>query len=182
MKIETNRLLIRIPKLADAKDIALGLNNKNISKYMMTMPYPYDLEMAKKFIKRSIKFSNEKKIKKYDLVIELKSDKKVIGGVGLSDIDYIRRIAGIGYWLNEDYWKQGITSEAVKSVLKFAFTNLKLRRINLTCNEKNEGSKSIAKKFGFKLEGIIRKAHMPVSTGKIADKYYYGLLKEEWSK
>jgi ribosomal-protein-alanine N-acetyltransferase len=182
MKLETKRLIIRIPELTDAKDVAIGLNNKNISKYMMAMPFPYDVQMAKKFIKRSIDSSKENPIKKYDLVIELKSTKQVIGGIGLADIDYFRGIAGIGYWLNENYWKQGIMSEAVSTILKFAFNKLKMQRINLTCNAHNDGSKAIAKKFGFKLEGVIRKAHKPISTGKVADKYYYGLLKEDWKK
>lgn len=180
MKIETKRLIIRIPELTDVKDIVDGLNNKDISKYMMTMPFPYKLDMAKNFIKRSISSSKEKLVKKYDFVIEMKSTKRIIGGVGLSDIDSFRKIAGIGYWLNESYWKQGIMTEVVEAILTFAFEKLKLRRINLTCNQNNRGSRAIAEKFGFKLEGVIRKAHVPISTGKIADKCYYGLLRDEW--
>ena len=176
MKLETNRLIIRIPETKDAKAIAQSLNNKK-----MTMPYPYNISMAKDFIKKSMNQNKEKKVMNYDFVIELKSEKKVIGSIGLSEIDYFRGIGGIGYWLDEKFWKQGIISEAVEEVLKFAFGKLKLRRINLTCNGKNEGSKAVAEKFGFKLEGIIRKAHVPLSTGKIADKCYYGLLKKEWN-
>jgi ribosomal-protein-alanine N-acetyltransferase len=181
-KIETKRLVIRRWDKKDIPDLVEGLNNNNISRYMMTMPFPYDVNMAKKFIKESAKCYKEKQIRKYDFALELKSTKKVIGSISLSDVDYLRGIAGIGYWLNESYWKQGLMSEAVLAILKFAFDELKIRRINLTCNENNEGSKAIAKKFGFKLEGTIRKGHVPISTGKVADKLYYGLLKEDWKR
>ena len=182
MKLETKRLILRSPKIEDAKDIFIALNNKNLSKYMMKIPYPYNIKMAKDYIDKCNEAIKRDKNKDYNFVIELKSEKKVIGSIGIKDVDDFKKIAGIGYWLNEDYWKQGIMSEAVFVILEFAFNKLKMRRINLICNEKNEASKAIAKKFGFKLEGIIRKAHVTLSTGKIADKYEYGLLREEWPK
>jgi [ribosomal protein S5]-alanine N-acetyltransferase len=99
---------------------------------MMQMPYPYSLQMARDYIKKSKGALNKKNPNEYNLLIELKSEKKIIGGIGLADIDYFRKIAGIGYWLNEKYHKQGIMSEAVGTVLNFAFNKLAFR-IKFNC-------------------------------------------------
>ena len=51
---------------------------------------------------------NLKKKSSYEFNIELKSDKVIIGGVGLSSVDEAQGIAEIGYWLNTNYHRQGI--------------------------------------------------------------------------
>ena len=71
-------------------------------------------------------------------------------------------------------------TEALKSLLKFAFEKLKLRRINVSASTKNEASNNLIKKFGFKFEGMKRKALRVKSTGKIHDENIYGLLKSEY--
>lgn len=182
MKLETKRLILREPTMKDARDIFLVLQNKNISKFMAGMPYPYKINHAKEFIKKTIESSKENNRKKYTFGIELKEEGKIVGAIGLHDVDLTRKIGSVSYWLREDLWGKGIVSEAMIAVLDFAFSKLKLNRINLNCNEKNKASRAIAKKFGFKLEGILRKAHVSVSTGEVNNKCCHGLLKEEWPK
>lgn len=178
MKLETKRLILRLPRKEDVKDLVAALNNKNVSRYMAGMPYPYTTKMAQDFVLRNIEDFKSKERKRYELNLELKSEKKIVGGVGLANIK--SGMASIGYWLREDLWGQGLMSEAVFAMIDFGFSKLKLRRIELTCNEGNSGSKAIAEKFGFKLEGVLRKAHVILHNGKVANKCVYGLLKEDW--
>ena len=60
MKIETKRLTLREPRIGDWKDLVDGLNNLNISKNTLTIPYPYTKKDALEYLNRC---SKKRKIK-----------------------------------------------------------------------------------------------------------------------
>ena len=182
MRLVTKRLILRKPEKKDVKDLVEGLNDLEISRYIPLMPHPYKRKDALNWIKTSEKNLKQKKPEKLPFNIELKLEKKIIGGIGLHEIDYFAETANIGYWINRKYWKKGIISEAVKVLLDFGFYKLGLRRMGLIAYRDNVASNKVAKKFGFKLEGILRKSLKAKATGKIHDANTYGLLKEEWIK
>jgi [ribosomal protein S5]-alanine N-acetyltransferase len=89
MKLETKRLILREWKEKDISDLVEGLNNLEVSKWLATAPYPYTKKDAENWIKFCIE--NAKKGNKRDsyyFAIELKYEKKVIGGVGLERINF----------------------------------------------------------------------------------------------
>ncbi len=180
MRIETKRLILRFPKKGDEKHLVKHLNNINISKNMSNIPHPYTSKQAKEFIIKSLKEMKERKIKSYKIFLELKSNNEVIGGIGLGKLDYTNKSGEIGYWLSEEYWKQGLMSEAMNQILRWAFGVTKLRRIELYAYPENKTSNIVAKKFHFKLEGRKRKAAINKTTKKLHDLNMYSLLKNEW--
>jgi RimJ/RimL family protein N-acetyltransferase len=136
--------------------------------------------MAREFIQKSKRYAKEKNPKSINFAIELKSEKKLVGGIGLHKIDYIKKTVSIGSWLRENLWGRGIASEATKEIIDFVFYKLRFKKIELTCSEDNNASPAIAKKFGFKLKEIIKNGHASISTGKTTDKYCYELSKQNW--
>lgn len=182
MRLETERLILREPTIKDAKYIQENINNIKISKWLLVVPYPYTLKDAEWYINHTIEKSKKKEKDSYDWGIELKSEKKIIGGIGLSKIDLDQGTADTGYWLGEKYWRKGIITEAEKVVLDFAFNKLKLRRIQIPAYSENKASNAVAKKLGFTFEGKLRKVVKCKATGKIHDENVWGLLKEEWKK
>jgi len=182
MRIETKRLILRVPEMKDAKDIRENINNLNVTKWLLVVPYPYSLKDAKDYIKKA-KDKLKKRIKEgYNFSIELKSEKKVIGGIGMHHVNNFSKTAEVGYWLGEKYWKNGYGSEALSTLLKLAFNKLKLRRVYADVFSGNPASGKLLEKFGFKNEGLARKAHKSKASGKIMDTLKYGLLKEEWKR
>lgn len=182
MRLETERLILRTPTLRDAKDIKDNIDNLEISKWLLVIPYPYSLEDAKWYINHAIEKSKQKKKDSYGWSIELKSERKIIGGIGLSKVDLDQGTADTGYWIGEKYWRKGIITEAEKAVLDFAFNKLKLRRIQIPAFSENKASNAVAKKLGFIFEGKLRKVAKCKATGKIHDENVWGLLKEDWKK
>jgi len=180
MKLETKRLILRDITRKDTKDIIENINNLNVSKWLLVVPYPYKLKDAKWWVNHCQESRKKKKKDNYNFGIELKEEKKIIGGIGLEKIDKFQGKAEVGYWLGEDYWNQGYGSEALNEVLKFAFNKLKLRRIQAGVFAGNPSSGKLLEKFGAKLEGTKRKAVKCKADGKIKDELIYGLLKEEW--
>lgn len=182
MKISTERLVLRDITNKDARDIQENLNNLRVSKWLLIVPYPYTMKDAKWWTKHCLEKRKKKKRESYEFGIELKSEKKIIGGFGLSKINKSQGIADVGYWLGENYWRKGYGSEAFNAVLKFAFNKLKLRRIEAGVFVGNPSSGKLLEKFGAKREGLRRKARRCKADGKIKDEILYGLLKEEWKK
>jgi len=183
MILETRRLVLRDYNKRDATDIAEGLNNMGVSKWLAYVPYPYTRKDAKEWIRRCAEAVRKgKKRTNYDFAIVLKSENRVIGGVGLGNVNRVQGLAGGGIWLNAKYHGHGYGTEALGECIKFAFTKLKLRRIELGFFKGNPTSFRMQKKFGFRVEGMRRKGFRCMADGRLKDEYITGLLKEEWKK
>lgn len=181
MEIETKRLILRTANKKDVGDLIEGMNNLNVSQYLAKVSYPYKKKDALWWINKA---KSENKLKKkrdsYSFNIELKEEKKLIGGCGLHNVDVFNETTEIGCWLNEKYWRRGIITEACSALIDFAFKKLKLNRISWYAYTPNIASNALAKKIGFVFEGTLRQYHKAKSTGKIQDANVYSLLRGDW--
>ena len=102
-----------------------------------------------------------------------------IGSVGLTlrEADY-RHSAEIGYWLGQPFWGRGITTAAVRAVMRYAFETLGLIRLEAHIFARNQQSARVLEKVGFKREGLLRQASM--KEGEAIDNELFAALKEEW--
>ena len=182
MKLETKRLILRQIKMSDTKDLVDAINNLNISKWLLAVPYPYTIKDAKWFVNHVKEKSNEKPRTSYEFAIILKSENKLVGGTGLNSIDRDQETAEIGYWIAEPCWRQGYVTETTNKLIELAFNKLKLRRLKIPAYKTNQASNGLAKHLGFKYEGCLRKAMRCKATGKIHDENIWGLLRSEWKK
>lgn len=98
MKLETDRLILREWTLNDEEDLIDGLNNIEVSKWLAFVPYPYTKEEAENWI-NSCRERINKGEDRYDFAIELKENKKVIGGTNLERINRNQGTAGEGIWI-----------------------------------------------------------------------------------
>lgn len=174
--METDRLILRRYRKEDIDDIVEGLNNLNVIKWLAHVPYPYTKEDAEEFLSRVLNDDS------YYFAIVLKEENKVIGGTNFSNINKFHGTAGGGIWLNEKYQGKGYGEEAWGARIKYAFEELKLRRLENGYLKGNEKSHKMQLRFGYKDEGIRRKGFVCKATGEIVDEYKTGLLKEEWIK
>jgi [ribosomal protein S5]-alanine N-acetyltransferase len=178
-KLETKRLILRKPKISDWKDIIEGAGEYDVAKMTTNIPYPYKKKDAIKWINKSVKKWGNKS---YLFLIELKSEKKIIGCMEIHHLDKVSNKATTGSWINKKYWKKGYITEAKIAVNDFAFNKLKLRKLNSKVFKENKASNATQRKIGYKLEGTQRKENVNPITKKIHDVNLYGLLKEDWIK
>lgn len=80
----------------------------------------------------------------------------IVGLVLIKDIDNKARKAEIGYMIDKEFEGKGIVKKTCQLMIDFIFKELKFNKIVLCCDEENERSIGIAKKFGFELEGILK--------------------------
>ena len=100
------------------------------------------------------------------------------GFVGLFDIDNSFLSAEIGYWIDKGAEGRGLITGAACAMLKHAFEELKLHRVELRCAATNTRSIAVAERLGFRREGRLVKGDR--IAGEWVDFLIYGLLDEEW--
>ncbi len=103
----------------------------------------------------------------------------LIGYVELDGILWTHRVSGVSIAIGEaKHWGKGYGYEAMQLVLRFAFDELNLHRVQLTVFCYNERAIALYEKLGFQREGIHRE-HLQ-RDGKRHNMYLYGLLRSEW--
>lgn len=80
-----------------------------------------------------------------------------IGNTGLYHIDWIHRRAE--FWIligQQDFWRQGIGSDVVSLVQRYAFNNLNLNKLYVNVGVDNQEAIALYKKLNFVQEGMLK--------------------------
>ena len=114
------------------------------------------------------------------LVMADPETEEYLGGIGYTVLE--RSPAGkrveIGYFLKKDCWGKGLCTEAMAEVLRYAFEEDGVRRVDTACISDNLRSARVMEKNGLIFEGERRGYEWHVDSVK--SRKYYGILKEEW--
>lgn len=102
------------------------------------------------------------------------------GTISLTNFSGPLPTAELGYYILSPFAGQGWMTRAGQHLIRYAFRQLKLKRLNLYCRASNKRSAAVAKRLGFKLEGRMRKAILV--KGKPVDRLVFGLLKTDRSR
>lgn len=100
--------------------------------------------------------------------------------MGFGKLDRLNSCGHIGYVLAEDYWGQGLITEAIKRIIQFGFDNIKLNRIEAVHFMENEASGMAMVKAGMLYEGTLRKGIF--AKGKFWDVKQYAIIKDDPAK
>lgn len=174
--LETKRLLLRKYKKEDMDDLYEYASDEEVTRYLTFETYK-NMEDANQYIQTLLeKYRNGNEVSPW--AIEWKQNHKMIGSIGINQWDIENYYIQIGYVLNKKYWNQGIMTEALKTVIDFAFKNMNIERIELTHDVRNIGSGKVMLKNGLKQEGILRKSKY--IKGEFIDCSYYSILREEY--
>jgi [ribosomal protein S5]-alanine N-acetyltransferase len=136
-----------------------------------------NLEDTKAFLARLFKRSDE--ITGHYWFIFNKSENKVIGTIGLLDIDPIRGSAELAYGLSPDFWGQGFFSEALKLVVDWFFDQEGNHRLFVKTSSENRNSINAVLRMGFKMEGLFREYYFDEKKQKRSDATLLSMLKTD---
>lgn len=147
--LKTKRLNIREFTFKDSKKVLSMGKEKGIKKWMPDQVYS-DIEQTKNvldFLIAQYDVEPDPYNKPYELGIELKANKELIGQIGLSAID---EGVEIGYAITDKYQKKGLASEVVTEFSKWTTNNLSIKSIWGVVNKNNEGSVKVLEKSNYK--------------------------------
>lgn len=107
------------------------------------------------------------------------AEDQVIGFVVLFNLKWRNQTAELAIGIGEkDFRGRGYGRDALNLILRYAFTELCLRRVSLTVLDYNTRAIKAYERAGFQREGAHRQAvHR---NGQFYDLLLYGILREEW--
>jgi RimJ/RimL family protein N-acetyltransferase len=140
-----------------------------------------DADAAYMWTPKQVKEWMEKEKDLYFFIIRTLAEDKPIGLIDLSGFSWPARQAWVGIGLGErEYWGKGYGTDAMQVLLRYAFQELNLNRINLDVFEYNERAAKSYLKCGFVEEGRARKAMR--REGQRWDIIFMGILRSEWEE
>lgn len=175
---ETERLIIRQWEEKDCKDLFEYAKNEEVTKFLSWQSYK-DEQTAVDRINSLLEEYKTEEIEG-DYAIELKSENKVIGSIGL--MHYKSTNEGsleIGYVLSANYQGNGYMTEALVGMFNYIKKNNIAKRIVCLHDTLNEKSGNVMKRAGMTFEGVLRKAGDFNNTHSRYDLALYSILYEE---
>jgi RimJ/RimL family protein N-acetyltransferase len=143
--LETERLTLRRPTLADVKAITLLANDRRVAENTRRLPHPYSREHAEEFVQRT---STERR----ETLFLIENNLQPIGVVG---IDWREPDAPeLGYWLGVEHWGRGFGTEAARAVIDFTFEEFEVEQLMAGARVSNPSSRNILEKCGFQWSGV----------------------------
>jgi RimJ/RimL family protein N-acetyltransferase len=97
------------------------------------------------------------------------------GGVFLKDLDPVHLRAELAYFTDHRQEGRGLMTQAVRQTVDYAFKSLRLHRLIIKLTPMNVGSRRVAEKAGFELEGTL-KLDYRMNSGEWVDVLTYGLV------
>jgi len=143
--LETERLTLRKPTLADVKAITGLANDRRIAENTRRLPHPYRQDHATHFVK-TVAGDGSNTV----FLIEHHH-----AAVGVVCVDWREPdTPELGYWLGVDYWGRGFGTEAARATIDFAFEEFAIEQMISGARVVNPASRNILEKCGFQWSGV----------------------------
>jgi RimJ/RimL family protein N-acetyltransferase len=151
--LETERLVLRAPRLGDVKAVAMLANDRRIAENTARIPHPYRIADAEDFI-ATANLGSE-----IVFVITLRNGQenhRVVGACGYTQVD--RHPPELGYWLGVKHWGKGYATEAVRAMIDHIFADTDAEAIQSAARVTNPASRRVLEKCGFQWSsaGLLR--------------------------
>jgi ribosomal-protein-alanine N-acetyltransferase len=181
-RLETTRLILRRPVLADFHDWS-GLRAASRDFLVPWEPsWPDDALGIAAFRRRLRQLASEwRNDQGYGFFIFRRDGEQLLGGVNLSHLRRgVAQTASVGYWMGEAHANQGGMSEAMLALLPYAFERLGLHRVEAACLPTNKASRALLAKLGFREEGYAVR-YLKIN-GTWQDHVLHSLLAEDFKR
>jgi RimJ/RimL family protein N-acetyltransferase len=179
--LSTERLLLRPLEPADTDAVHAACQDPQISRWT-SVPSTYTRERAAEFVGK-INPAGWREDTTYNFGVFTRDGGALVGSMGLLRLQQLaapHRQAELGYWTAKEQRGKGYTVESARAVCAWAFDVLAVERIEWIAEAGNEGSRAVALKLGFVMEGTAR-AKL-VHEGTRRDTWNGSLLPSDWSR
>lgn len=154
-----------------------ALVQKNLHRLQRWLPFvtpDFDEARARELINRYLKRLAEDEA----MLLGIFYQNEFAGWIAFRE--WIRRnqTTEIGYWIGEEFEGKGLITKAVQAMIRYAFTELGMNRVEILMEVENVRSAAVPERLGFTMEGVKRQGFWV--HGQPRDVYVYALLKDEW--
>ncbi|WP_196053612.1 GNAT family N-acetyltransferase [Paracoccus lichenicola] len=157
VRLETERIVLRLPAHTD---FHAWVSLRQSSRDFLTPWEPVwspDHLTRKSFVNRVYWAARASRGGTALPLFLVRRDGVLLGAITLDNIRRGPAQSGtIGYWIGQDFARQGYMREAIGVLVHHAFTALDLSRIEAACLPENAASRGVLEKSGFKYEGVAQ--------------------------
>lgn len=173
MSINGKKIYLRAMEPEDMEMYRDMINDEDVSRMVVGWSFPVSRKEQSDWYNRAVGDINKR------FTICMKEDDKPVGMVTLTNIDLVNRTAFHGIKLHPSCPKgQGVGTDAVMTLMEYAFNQLNLNRMETERFLYNDASKHLYEKCGWREEGIKRQA--VYRNGEYHDLAVCGILKEDY--
>jgi ribosomal-protein-alanine N-acetyltransferase len=145
----------------------------------LEFPPQQDKQETLRYLERLIARSNVETA--YYWFIKHTTDNKIIGTIGIHDIDWRKLSGEVSYGISPDYWGKGYFQEALRLILDYVFEKKGFYRVCATTWATNTPSIKSLQKLGFKDEGVLRGYYLDYK-GQRHDATILAVLRNEYKQ
>jgi len=167
--LETERLTLRPPTLADVKAIARLANDRRIAENTRHLPHPYAPDHAVQFVRALADDRSE-------TAFLIEHNHEPIGIVGLNWRE--PDLPELGYWLGVDHWGRGFATEAARAATDFFFEEFAADALFACARVADPASRNVLEKCGFRWSGVA--LHRFNALGSSAPVDTFRLTRSDW--
>lgn len=182
-KIETKRLLLKVPTMEEQKRLWEILMIPEVNKYYLSINKKYSdnllsWEKQEPFYKQKVCGALDKN--RFEWSIFLKENERCIGIINAHDRDDLPSdVKDLGWYIDPEYQGKGYCTEAAKAILDYMFYEVQISGISTSAAIVNQGSWKIMEKLG-----LERKENVTFNNYTFVDEpvegYAYEIKREEY--
>ncbi len=173
MNIHGRKTVLRAMELSDCEMVKDMFNDPEMENLVVGWSYPISSYAQQKWFENHYNDQNS-----FRFVIETKED-GAVGIATLTNIDWKNKRATHGIKLaNKERRTKGIGTDAVMAIMRYAFDELGLHRLDGSWFDDNEASKHLYEKCGWTAEGVRRE--FIYKNGKYRDLVVVGVLASDY--
>jgi len=173
--LDTARLRLRPLVEADAAALFTVFGDPRVMRYWSTPPWTSEDAAQALLAGDALALADDQALR---LGLERRDDGRLIGTCSLFNLAWGNRRAEIGYALAADAWGRAWMDEALRALLRHAFTVLALNRLEADIDPRNEASARSLQRLGFQHEGLLRERW--IVGDEVSDSALYGLQHRDW--
>lgn len=159
LSVASETVVLRAPQMADYEEWAALREESREFLVPWEPTWPADDLSRGAFRRRLRRYSEDQRCDQaYPFFIFRKEDEALVGGLTITNVRRgVAQAGSLGYWMGAPYARRGYMTAAVRALVPFAFSTLKLHRVEAACIPANAASIRLLEKTGFTREGYARR-------------------------
>lgn len=176
MELRGKKVVLRAVEREDIEMLRELTNSPEFETMIVGWSFPVSKKEQEEWFDRC---KNCNDVIRYTITTELDG---AVGMIGLKDIDWKNGVAsGLGMRIaKKELRTKGLATDAWMTLMRYAFEELRLNRINGSALDYNKISLHVCEKVGFKIEGVQRQA--VYKNGRYVDLIIMGCLKNDYEE
>lgn len=153
-ELTTERLVFKARDVSQAEELfnLIDTNRIYLRPWMIWEKETTSVTHSKNFLKNAKELWDLGSM--FDFSIYDKTTSKMIGSIGLHNLNQKKKIGSLGYWISQEYSGQGLIAEAVQLFEEVAL-ELEIHRLRIECDRQNSRSINVAQRAGFVIEAKL---------------------------